>query len=71
MATTTIPIGRPFTLTSAVIYALPQRALKFTSQGAGTIQTSNDGVTFAAPTADNLAAAFIRANAGDAIITIV
>lgn len=74
MATTTIPVGRQFTMTSATVYAWPAAAMYYTTQGAGTLQYSNDnGSTWTnAPAVPGplVGALQVRANAGDVVITI-
>lgn len=71
MPTTLISAGYPQTLLSGVTYALPTIPCEWFAQGAGTIQISNDGTTWAAPAANALLnGAFVRSNAGDAILNL-
>jgi len=67
--TKTIPVGRPFTMDSGTMYALPSGNWAFTDQGAGTIQWSNDQSTWAAATSP-VSAAWVRSDGGASIITI-
>ena len=70
-AVISVPIGRPFTLTSAVVFALPARACYFIDAGAGGVETSPDGTTCVAVGTDIVVAgSFIRSAGGDSVITI-
>jgi hypothetical protein len=70
-ATIVIPIARPFTMTSAIVYALPARACYFIDTGAGGVETSPDGVTWVAVGTDRVVAGSFARSAGcDSVITI-
>ena len=71
MPQTTIPIGRPFEMTVDIVYALPPRHLKFSVQGGGTLEYSNDGATWTAvAVGTDLVGAFLRSITDDSLIQI-
>jgi hypothetical protein len=74
MATQSIPVGRPVTLTQNVSYALPARLCFVTSSAA--LEFSNDESTWTALTGANTTgvnsgARFVRCPASTAVVRIV
>lgn len=72
MATIILPIGRPFTMKVGVIYVLPQRAVKYSTEGKGVLQHSNSKEKFTnVAEGTELVGGFVRANMLDLTIRIV